>query len=56
MLASISTANYNRRPNHFGKTSRNCLLIPGHAEDRRLRKLLNYHCFQLDYQECPPAC
>jgi len=26
-----------RRPNHFGKPRRNCLLIPGHAEDRRLR-------------------
>ena len=26
-----------RRPNHFGKPSRNCLLTPGYAENRQLR-------------------
>jgi hypothetical protein len=44
-----------RCPNHFGTASRNCLLISGPAEDRRLRRLLNQHCFRRDYQEHPPA-
>ena len=44
-----------RRPNHFGKASRNCLLIPGPAEDRRLCKLLSPHGFRLDCHERQPA-